>query len=374
MQRHKSGAEKGIKLILKNAEKGIKLILGATRTRRKMTDCSISLGSASASEENAQGDDIAMEFANECLFLSFPCRLFGMLEDADEKGFRHIVSWNAEGNGFMVHDTAAFLKTTIPQYFNQTKYKSFQRQLSLYGFTRIATGRRKGLSFHPNFVRGSKQLCKPMRPITKPKESKSSYASSNTARSSISSRSASNSRVASSTTTTSVSPRPTEKAPEEPENVVPQTRICKHPSLVSLDSQCSLVDQKPAANGMVVRLGSEKRSMISPELRSSIAPKLDPCLLDLQEKDIGCFEGKTFFLMSLSSHLEKRNLPELPSSTTFEDPVDGDDAMKAQLRQAWKQGFATALAIQTQPSKPLPLKDNALFELDFWDHSYASVA
>ena len=78
-----------------------------------MTDCSISLGSASASEETAQGDAIAMEFAKEGLRLSFPCKLFGMLEDADEEGFRHIVSWNAEGNGFMVHGTAAFLKTMI---------------------------------------------------------------------------------------------------------------------------------------------------------------------------------------------------------------------------------------------------------------------
>jgi hypothetical protein len=343
-----------------------------------MPDCSISLGSASAAEEKSQGDAITMEFVKEGLRLSFPCKLFGMLEDADEKEFLHIVSWNADGNGFMVHDPAAFLKTIIPQYFNQTKYKSFQRQLSLYGFTRIAAGRRKGLRFHPNFARGSKQLCKQMRPITKPKESKSSSASSCKASSALAS-STSNSREASSTTTTSVSPKPTEKASEEPENVVPQTRISKGPSLVPSDSQCSLVDQDPAANGMV---GGEKRAMISPPLPSSIAPKLDPCLLDLQEldpyllalleEDIGCFEGNTFFLMS-TSLVEKRNHPEPLSITSF-DPVPTDDAMKkAQLRQAWEQGFANALVIPTQPSNPLPSIDDDLCGLGYWSQSNAFV-
>jgi hypothetical protein len=347
--------------------KGIKPISGTTRKRRKMTDRSISLGSASAAEEKVQeGDAIAMEFAKEGLRMSFPCKLFDMLEDAEEKGFRHTVSWNADGNGFMVHDAAAFLKTIIPQYFNQTKYKSFQRQLSLYGFTRIAAGRIKGLRFHSNFARGSKQLCKQMRPITKPKESKSSSASSSKT-SSASSRSASNSRVARSTTTTSISS--TEKAPEEPENVVPDRQISNGPSLVQSDSQCSLVDQNPTVrNGMV---GGEKRSMISPEL-PPIAPKLDTCLLALLEEDIGCFEGKPFFLMS-TPLLEKRNHPEPPSITSFDPVATDEDAMKSQLRQAWEQGFAKALATQTVPSKPLLSIDDDC-GLSFWSQSNAFVA
>jgi hypothetical protein len=316
-------------------------------------DRSISLGSVSSAAEEGgkaqgEGDAIAMEFAKEGLRLSFPCKLFAMLEDAEEKGFRHIVSWNAEGNGFMVHDASVFLKTIIPQYFNQTKYKSFQRQLSLYGFTRIAAGRRKGLRFHPNFARGSKLLCKQMRPITKPKESKASPASSNT-------------------TTTSISPKPTEKAaPEKPENVVPQTQISKGPSLVPSDSQCSLVDQSPTANEMV---GGEKRYMISPASEPApIAPKLDPSLFALLEEDIGCFEGNTFFLMNSTS---LRNRPEPLSIPTF-DPVvtTSDDAMRSQLRHAWEQGFAKALAIPpTLVSKPLASINDDPCGLDFWSQS-----
>jgi hypothetical protein len=368
-----------------------------------MTDRSISLGSSSAAKEGKaqeEGGVIAMEFAKEDLRLSFPCKLFHMLEDAEEKGFRHIVSWNAEGNGFMVHDASVFLKTIIPQYFNhQTKYKSFQRQLSLYGFTRIAAGRRKGLRFHPNFARGSRQLCKPMRPIasTKPKESKSSFALSSTSFStSTSTSSTSNSRVASSTRTTTmistsvISPKPTEKAPEEPENVIPQTQRFKGPSLVlQSDSQCSLVDQNPTAKGMVVARSAggagEKSPMISTDqqLPPYIAPKLDPArLLTLQEKDIvGCFEGRSFFLISTSPLEKQKNHPEEPpptairrpaASTTF-DPAHvastiDDTMLKSQSRQAWEQGFAKALASPTLPSKPLPSRI-----VGFWNQSNAFV-
>lgn len=54
--------------------------------------------------------------------LSFPCKLYQMLEDADVKGYRHIVAWNAEGTGFFVHDSVGFVAHIIPKYFsNQSK-------------------------------------------------------------------------------------------------------------------------------------------------------------------------------------------------------------------------------------------------------------
>ena len=97
--------------------------------------------------------------------LPFPLKLYEMLEDADEQGFNDIVSWNKDGNGFMVHDTTNFVLKIIPSYYNCTKYKSFQRQLSLYGFTRVATGDNKGLRGHKNFIRGCKDLCRQMKPV-----------------------------------------------------------------------------------------------------------------------------------------------------------------------------------------------------------------
>jgi hypothetical protein len=70
----------------------------------------------------------------------FPTRLRKMLYDAKENDFSHIVSWNSDGTSFKVHEPLVFLDKIMPIYFNQTKYKSFQRQLNFYGFVRIQQG------------------------------------------------------------------------------------------------------------------------------------------------------------------------------------------------------------------------------------------
>jgi hypothetical protein len=55
---------------------------------------------------------------------------------------------------FRVHQTKEFTETVMPRYFHQTQYKSFQRQLHIYGFRRISTGLDKGSYYHPMFVKG----------------------------------------------------------------------------------------------------------------------------------------------------------------------------------------------------------------------------
>lgn len=70
----------------------------------------------------------------------FPCHVYRMLEEASERGFDHIVSWNEAGTGFVVKDVPQFTDRVLPLYFNQSKYKSFLRQvcapyLSLLGET-----------------------------------------------------------------------------------------------------------------------------------------------------------------------------------------------------------------------------------------------
>lgn len=57
---------------------------------------------------------------------SFPYKLYQMLQDAEDTGFCHIVSWNSNGKSFKVHDSTTFTKVIIPKYFKQTRYKSFQ--------------------------------------------------------------------------------------------------------------------------------------------------------------------------------------------------------------------------------------------------------
>lgn len=95
----------------------------------------------------------------------FPVKVYEMLENAEKKQFAHIVSWNENGTGFMVHDKDHFTKEIVPHYFNLTKYKSFQRQLSLYGFQRVTVGPNKGLRYHEKLRKGEVALVREMKPV-----------------------------------------------------------------------------------------------------------------------------------------------------------------------------------------------------------------
>ena len=46
----------------------------------------------------------------------------------------------------------------MPKYFKQSRVSSFQRQLNLYGFTRIHTGPDAGGYYHELFLRGRPAL------------------------------------------------------------------------------------------------------------------------------------------------------------------------------------------------------------------------
>jgi hypothetical protein len=74
----------------------------------------------------------------------FPYKLHEMLEYAEKRGMESIVSWLPDGRAFKVHQPEPFMKTLVPSYFKQNRYKSFQRQLHLYGFERITEGKNKG--------------------------------------------------------------------------------------------------------------------------------------------------------------------------------------------------------------------------------------
>jgi hypothetical protein len=74
--------------------------------------------------------------------MTFPCRLYSVLEDAETKGYESIISWTPMG--FKVHDRDAFMRYIAPTCFSITKYKSFLRQLNLYKFQRISRGPERG--------------------------------------------------------------------------------------------------------------------------------------------------------------------------------------------------------------------------------------
>ena len=96
--------------------------------------------------------------------IPFPVKLYQMLDDLEETENSHIASWSSDGSCIRVHDQAAFVTSVLGSYFRQTKYKSFQKQLYLYGFSRISDGRNRGYYFHPDFQRSNKARCGEIMP------------------------------------------------------------------------------------------------------------------------------------------------------------------------------------------------------------------
>ena len=82
-----------------------------------------------------------------------------MLTDAAWEGNDHIISWVAKGRAFRVHQPQKFAEIIMSRYFNQTKFKSFQRQLHIYGFQRILNGIDKGAYHHNLFRQNQQDLC-----------------------------------------------------------------------------------------------------------------------------------------------------------------------------------------------------------------------
>eukprot|EP00984_Skeletonema_dohrnii_P012774 scaffold5212_cov78-Skeletonema_dohrnii-CCMP3373.AAC.2 len=67
----------------------------------------------------------------------FPIKLYAMLELADTiPEFAQAVTWLPHGRAFRILDKDTFMKEVVPVFFNQTKIRSFNRQLHLWGFRR----------------------------------------------------------------------------------------------------------------------------------------------------------------------------------------------------------------------------------------------
>ncbi|KAG8385558.1 hypothetical protein BUALT_Bualt03G0057700 [Buddleja alternifolia] len=91
----------------------------------------------------------------------FLSKTYDLLE-AEEEGRRgsdgdeRIVSWNTEGNGFVVWSPAEFSELMLPNYFKHNNFSSFIRQLNTYGFKKTASKRWEFQ--HEKFQRGYRHL------------------------------------------------------------------------------------------------------------------------------------------------------------------------------------------------------------------------
>lgn len=103
----------------------------------------------------------------------FPGKLRLMLDTVDDLGLSHGSSWVSEGRAFAIHDPEVFMNEIAPQFFDkQTHLRSFHRQLSIWGFTRLETGAGgRGVWFHKHFIRDQPDLIKHIKrvPVKNPK-------------------------------------------------------------------------------------------------------------------------------------------------------------------------------------------------------------
>lgn len=92
---------------------------------------------------------------------TFPLKLHDMLDGVHDSGHSFIVRWLAHGRAFKVFDKDRFETDVLPRYFRfQSTFASFQRQLNIYGFTRLTGGREKNAYYNEMFLRGRRDLCR----------------------------------------------------------------------------------------------------------------------------------------------------------------------------------------------------------------------
>ncbi len=64
---------------------------------------------------------------------NFPARLHAILSDEQ---YAHVISWMPHGRAWKVIDKELLMEEAAPKFFGQSKYASFARQLSGWGFKR----------------------------------------------------------------------------------------------------------------------------------------------------------------------------------------------------------------------------------------------
>ena len=92
-------------------------------------------------------DSISEKEKRSLQTLRFPELLRTIL---DEEQHSSIISWQNDGISFAIHDKSLFETIVMPLYFQTNKWKSFQKQLNIYGFRKFNGQRR--VHYHQFFV------------------------------------------------------------------------------------------------------------------------------------------------------------------------------------------------------------------------------
>jgi len=87
---------------------------------------------------------------------NFPAQLHQILS---EHQFAHIITWQPHGRAWKILNKQLLMSVVVPKYLRQTKFESFTRQLSGWGFKRLhRSGVDFGCYYHESFLRGIPKL------------------------------------------------------------------------------------------------------------------------------------------------------------------------------------------------------------------------
>eukprot|EP00978_Attheya_sp_CCMP212_P003377 scaffold6987_cov46-Attheya_sp.AAC.1 len=95
----------------------------------------------------------------------FPKILYEILSRDD---ITDIISWCPHGRAWRVHKPKAFEDRVLSEHFRHSKYQSFTRQVTGWGFRRITQDKDKHAYYHKNFLRGSPHLLDKMNRASAP--------------------------------------------------------------------------------------------------------------------------------------------------------------------------------------------------------------
>mmetsp|Transcript_20448 Transcript_20448/g.26821 ORF Transcript_20448/g.26821 Transcript_20448/m.26821 type:complete len:246 (+) Transcript_20448:19-756(+) len=98
----------------------------------------------------------------------FPRRLYEMLESESKLAstlpdHSQVISWSASGKAFGILDVNQFTSRVLSKYFRTSKFSSFQRNLNLYGFSKVRRGPDADMYAHPSFLRGRPEMLMQLR-------------------------------------------------------------------------------------------------------------------------------------------------------------------------------------------------------------------
>lgn len=98
----------------------------------------------------------------------FPRRLYEMLQSEAElartdANHKDIITWSESGKAFRILNVALFSSEVLPKYFRTSKFSSFQRNLNLYGFSKVRRGPDTDMYAHASFVRGQAETLSLLR-------------------------------------------------------------------------------------------------------------------------------------------------------------------------------------------------------------------